>query len=259
MSVSPQPSSSLLEQVRQVYLGSRKKRDITWNVYVARPLAALLVYGLARTPITPNQVSFLGAWVFLGVPAALVGVRTPVGLLVAALVLQVAYVLDCADGQLARQTGKTSPVGAHLDFLIDEVKALLLVAACGVRLWLLQGHAAWLLVALCGALLVSVATSLTTFTRRPEYAGHEIMPGVQPERPWPTSLIGRLRWLAESGAKYLIHYPSWFTYVALLGALTPWDGAIAFLALFLGVYALYVARTGLAVLLKLGRPSFYDR
>ena len=44
--------------------------------------------------------------------------------------------LDCADGQLARLKGTSSPVGAHLDFLMDELKAFTLVAAVAVRLWL---------------------------------------------------------------------------------------------------------------------------
>lgn len=248
----------LIASVRQVYLSSRKKRDITWNTYIARPLAAVLVHLLASTPLTPNQVSFLGALIFLGVPAALLLNLGALGLIIAALILQLAYVFDCADGQLARHTGKTSPVGAYLDFFIDEVKALLLVAACGVRLWLVFDHAAWLLATLAGVLLVAIATSLTTFVRRPQYAGQEIMPGVHAEPKKPTSVVGRLIALFESCAKYLIHYPSWFSFVAIAGIFWPNEATIAFLTLFLGVYAVYTAKTGLAVLVKLGRPSFYS-
>ena len=126
----------LLAEVARVYRASRKKRDIFWNVYVARPLAAILVVGLRRTPLTPNQVTFLGFAVFLGAAAALAVLPGWSGVLVAAGVLEASYLLDCADGQLARLKGMTSKVGAYLDFLIDEVKALLLVAACATRLWL---------------------------------------------------------------------------------------------------------------------------
>lgn len=254
----PKAPQGLGAQLKAVYLSSRKKRDITWNTYVARPAAAVLVYFLAKTPITPNQVSMLGALVFLATPAALIFWRSPLGLIVAALVLQLAYIFDCADGQLARLTGMTSPVGAFLDFLIDEVKALLLVAACGVRLWLIHDDLRWLIASLLGVILVSVATSLTTFVRRPEYAGEQIMPGVHAERARPTSALAFMLWVVESGAKYLIHYPSWFSYIALLGLFTPFDGAIPFLALFMGVYMLYTAKTGLAVTLKLARPGFYQ-
>ena len=254
------PTSStdgLLGQIKQVYQGSRKKRDISWNTYVARPAAAVLVWGLARTPITPNQVSFLGGIVFLGVGAILVGWSSPWAMLAAALVLQASYVLDCADGQLARLTGQTSPVGAHLDFLIDEFKALLLVGACCVRLWGQSDDPLWLLLGCGGVALVSIATSLTTFVRRPEYAGVEIKPGVQPARPIPKSLVGKVVWAVESVAKWLIHYPSWFLYIALVDALTPLNGALWFLVLFLGVYVLYTGRTSLAVVRRLASPHFY--
>jgi hypothetical protein len=57
-----------------------------------------------------------------------------VGLIAAALVLHLAFVLDCVDGQLARIKGLSSPVGAYLDFLVDELKAVLLIACCAGRL-----------------------------------------------------------------------------------------------------------------------------
>lgn len=250
---------SLPQEVAQIYRESRKTRDIFWNVYVARPIAALLLYFLRRTPLTPNQVSFIGAILFIGVALALVGVAGAPGMLLAALAIQVSYWFDCADGQLARLKHQTSPVGMYLDFLIDEFKALLLVAACAVRLWRFDGREAWLLVGVVGVMMVAVATSLTTFVRRPEYAGHEIKPGVHQENPIPKSLVGKLLWAAQRGAQWLVHYPSWFHYVALIALFSPpWlDGAAIFLALFLGVYALYIARTGLAITLKLAHPNFY--
>jgi phosphatidylglycerophosphate synthase len=253
------PDASFGAEVARIYRESRKPRDIFWNVWVARPIAALLLYFLRRTPLTPNQVSFLGAFLFIGVALALVGVAGAPGMLLAALALQVSYWFDCADGQLARLKGMTSPVGMYLDFLIDEFKALLLVAACGVRLWRFDGREAWLIAGLIGVMMVAVATSLTTFVRRQEYSGQEIKPGVHQEKPIPGSLVGKLVWLAERGAQWLVHYPSWFHYVALAAlVLPPWlDGAAVFFALFMGVYALYIARTGLAIFLKLASPNFY--
>src|SRR5919107_611342 len=62
----------------------------------------------------------------------------PIGLL-ALLGWQFAYALDCADGQLARVTGQSSPAGARVDVLCDVaaqvalVSALAAVAAGGFR------------------------------------------------------------------------------------------------------------------------------
>ena len=66
-------------------------------------------------------------------------------LVIAAGVIELSYVLDCVDGQLARLKGTSSPIGAHLDFLMDELKAFLLIAAVGIRLWLPSGSDRWLL------------------------------------------------------------------------------------------------------------------
>ncbi len=258
---------SFWSDVKQVYLDSRKPRDIFWNVYVARPMAAPLVMLFSKTSITPNQVTFLGALVFLGVIASLVCVSGSWGIVAAALFLELAYLFDCADGQLARITGKTSMVGAYLDFLIDEFKALGLVGAFSVRMWMQhEGGDAWLIVGILGTALVCIATSLTTFVRRKEYAGAEVKPGVHTERAAPGSLVGKVVRVLERGAQWLIHYPSWFVYLAVLEVvgvfdLLPFEGgaSVAFLVAFLGVYALYAAKTGLGVVLKLGRASYYEK
>ena len=51
----------------------------------------------------------------------------------AALVLwTLAYALDCADGQLARLTGKTSEYGARVDVIADYVAQALLVSSVAV-------------------------------------------------------------------------------------------------------------------------------
>ncbi|QDG52462.1 CDP-alcohol phosphatidyltransferase family protein [Persicimonas caeni] len=249
----------MLGEIARIYRDSRKEQDIFWNVYVARPLAAVLLYFLRRTALTPNQVTFLGAVAFLGVAAALILMRDWTGMLVAAAILQFAYILDCADGQLARLKSMTSEVGAYLDFLIDEVKALILVGAFSVRLWLVHDELVWLLVGLGGMALVSIATSLTNFVRRPEYAGRDIKPGESARRKSgaPKGLMPKALWLVQSFASWLVHYPSWFVYLALLDGLDGFDGSAWFMYLFLGVYALYAGKTGLGVLVKLGRPGFY--
>ena len=74
--------------------------------------------------------------VFLAGAAVLALLPSWGALIAGAAIIELSYVLDCADGQLARLKGTSSPVGAHLDFLMDELKAFVLVAAIAVRLWL---------------------------------------------------------------------------------------------------------------------------
>jgi phosphatidylglycerophosphate synthase len=256
--------------IAAIYRRSLKPKDLRFNNWVCRPPAAVLVYLLRPTPVTPNQITFLSLLVSLLSAAALVLLRQPLGLWLAAALVYLAFVLDCVDGQLARITGKTSVVGAYLDFLVDEIKAVTLIAACAGRLaWTgapalggpLEGTIFWLVVGLVGVAVASSGMSLTTFMRRPEYfeatTGQKAVRVAgftrfeEPKPAAPPSLVKTLvrlpiRLLEETG-KLVLHYPAWFYIPALLGHLE-W-----FLFPYLLAHTMYLGRSGLVVLSKLGR------
>src|SRR5579864_7734650 len=100
-----------------------------------RPLAAVLVAALARTRVTPNQMTLIGLGVFALAPAMFVALPGWRGGLAAVAVLELSYCLDCVDGMLARFKGLASKEGHLFDFFVDELKAVLLVAALAVRAW----------------------------------------------------------------------------------------------------------------------------
>ena len=160
---------SFFAQVAGVYRDTKKPRDIVWNRFVARPLAAVLLVPVAKTSVTPNQVTLFSLVVFLGAMVMLALGHGQGDLIGAVAILELSYVLDCMDGQLARLEAPGVTGGAHLDFLMDELKAFLLVAAVGIRMWQSDGHEFWLIEALLGLVVVAGAISLTTFMRRPEY------------------------------------------------------------------------------------------
>ena len=89
--------------------------------------------GLSPTGLTMiNLVFSIGAaaCVIAVTPAAVAGDLPwwPIALIVA-IAWQLAYSLDCADGQLARVTGTGSPSGARVDVLCDVVSQSGFVAA----------------------------------------------------------------------------------------------------------------------------------
>jgi len=102
-----------------------KPRDVEEPVdyYVNRPIAAHLVRALAKTPITPNQVTALSglvgvaAGVVIGTAPLGMSLRVPIG----GCLLFVSLLLDCADGQLARLKGQSSMMGRALDGYVDVV------------------------------------------------------------------------------------------------------------------------------------------
>jgi hypothetical protein len=237
--------------IADAYRRTRKPKDILWNRFVARPAAAVLLVPLEPSRITPNQVTFASLVVFAIAAALMIVLPGQRGLVIAVVVIELSYVLDCVDGQLARMRGTSTPVGAHLDFLMDELKAFLLVAAAGVRLWQQFQAPFWLLEGLGGLVAVATAISLTTFVRRPEYMGDGRRPTsagdygdgfVEPMVPPRRSPVQ----LAEMLGKFLIHYPSYLVFVALFNRLD------LFLHVYVAINAAHAGRSLLAIVRKLG-------
>src|SRR6187549_91561 len=112
----------------QIYKETRKKHDLVFNVYLMRPIAAQLVAILAPTGVTPNQITLINLFMFIGAAAVLVAMPTFAGGLIGIGILEASYCLDCVDGMLARHKKIASKEGHLFDFFTDELKALLLAA-----------------------------------------------------------------------------------------------------------------------------------
>lgn len=96
--------------------------------------ALLITWASARAGVSPNALTLASALLTVGVgivlfTAPVTGCLLAAGGLFAAAAL--AYMLDCADGQLARSTGQGSKLGAWLDHTLDAVKIVLLNAGYG--------------------------------------------------------------------------------------------------------------------------------
>ncbi len=109
---------------------------------------------LARTPVTPNQLTTLRLITGLaaGVCFAIGGTPRAVG---AGLFL-VSLMLDRADGELARQTGMTSASGYRYDLACDCVATVLAFVGLGVGLRQALGPAAIALGLSAGASVVGL-------------------------------------------------------------------------------------------------------
>jgi phosphatidylglycerophosphate synthase len=236
-------------EIRELYRSSKKRKDINWfTEHIARPPAAVVVYALRGTAVTPNQVTFASA--FVCVAAAVMFALLPGWgwLVAAALVFEFSFVLDCADGQLARQRKIASPLGHLLDFLMDELKAMLVYAAVAVRLWRELGHDWLLLIGLGGLFCLASGIALTSFTRRPEYGAKEPTADGQPAevggRRGPVGMaLNGLEW----AARIVVHYPQYIWICALAGRIDVYFWAYG------AVNVLYFGLTFLKIMVRLGR------
>jgi phosphatidylglycerophosphate synthase len=233
--------------IADIYRLTKKTPDLLWNEYVCRPVAAVVVHAVAGTAVTPNQITLASLAVALVGAILMVGVPGYFGLVLAVLVYEASYVLDCADGMLARLRGTQSVTGHLLDFLMDELKAFFILGAAAARLWLERGEPRFLLLGVLGLVALASGIGLTTFVRRPEIA---TSPRAAPESDDDAIQRGGSRGavaIAERAAKFLIHYPSYIWLAALAGHLE-W-----YLLPYVLVNAAYSARTFLSVALRFGR------
>lgn len=236
-------------EIAAIYRASKKKQDINWfTEWIARPPAAVVVYLLRNTRVTPNQVTFSSALVAAGACAMFALLPGWTWLVVAALVFEFSFVLDCADGQLARLRKIASPVGHLLDFLMDELKAMLLFACVTVRLWQDTGDERLLVVGLGGLFCLASGIALTSFMRRPEYGAKAITEDGQPaevgKRSGPVGLVlNAFEW----AARIVVHYPQYLWLVAAVNRIDIYFWAYA------GVNVLYFGLSFLKIFVRLGR------
>ena len=121
--------------------------------------------GLAPTALTlANLVLGLAASVTVVATAGPVARGSVAGWAIGLLALvgwQVAYALDCADGQLARVAGRTSAAGARVDVLCDVAAQIALVTALSaVAVAQRPTTPPWLVAAFAVTWMVNLVTSV---------------------------------------------------------------------------------------------------
>ena len=251
----------MLATAKEIYVLTRKKNDLLFNLYVMRPIAALVVVIAAKTPFTPNQFTILNLLVFVASVAWLAAFPSYGGGLVAIAILETSYCFDCVDGMLARFKKIASKEGHHFDFFTDEVKAILLVACMGIRLWRSggigidgrhwpAGSSGFLLAGIAATVVLASATSLTNFVRKPEISGKETTVEAHYETVDTTkakSMAGRIAQLVTDFLRFLNHYPSHIYVWALV------DRFDLLFWIYAGINLLYLGRGWLGLLLRFGR------
>ena len=254
----------MLSEAKAIYLATRKRNDQLFNTYLMRPLGAVVVALAARTPVTPNQLTLASTVIFVVAAAILIAFPEPEGAWIGIAVVELSYLFDCCDGMLARHRKIASQQGHLFDFFTDELKAVMLVSAVGIRLWRTGGYgidgapwpsgSAWFLVGTVVAVaVVASAISLTNFVRRPEISGkatpveahYEASGGAAP----PPSPLRRLVAHLFTFLRFLNHYPSHIWIFVIVGRLD------VFFWMYACLNALYLAKGWLGLVVRFGAPS----
>lgn len=134
--------------------------DTRFDHAVHRPPARQIAALLSRTPVSPNALTVLSL-----VPAFMAsamfysgtGMQAGLGI----LMFYAWAVLDHADGELARRTGKTSAFGMKLDDTCDDIASntmLIGIYAGSVRQ--MSAHHAFWIFAFIAAMLLNIASGM---------------------------------------------------------------------------------------------------
>jgi CDP-alcohol phosphatidyltransferase len=117
-------TTEAMSEFQKINECAKRPTDI-WTNYLYYPFSLRLVYIIRNTRITPNALTLTAlCLVLIGCAFYATGARaeTVLGL----ILIQISYVFDCADGQLARYRKQYSPIGGWLDQTADRIKEFVL-------------------------------------------------------------------------------------------------------------------------------------
>lgn len=188
------------------------------NRYLYHPLAWRLALNLARTPLTPNMVSVIGAGFVIAASVAYAQPWWPASALLGMILHMTWHVVDGADGDLARITGRSSPTGEMVDGLCDYLSHIVLYLVLG---WLLQqqiGPVAWAITVAAGASHIVQANHVEVQRRQYQWWVYGV--------PWLRNTHNAESETAKSGFSALVS-----AYLGMASGMTPYalkiDAAVA--------------------------------
>lgn len=112
-----------IEKVESFVIRDRKLR---FARYINMPIARLIAFTLAKTKITPNQITL--SCCIVGMAAGiLAGTGKYYLALISALLIQIYLTLDLSDGYLARITNRYSNVGTWIDTMVDSISNFFII------------------------------------------------------------------------------------------------------------------------------------
>lgn len=139
------------------------------NFFLYHPLAWQLARQLAKTPVTPNMVSVAGGLMVVAAGIAYSLPGWPLTALLGMVLHMGWHVVDGADGDLARMTGRSSPTGEMVDGLCDYASHTILYLMLGVLLQHRIGWIGWVATVAAGASHIFQANHCEVQRRQYQY------------------------------------------------------------------------------------------
>ncbi len=109
-----------MTEYEKIYQSAKRPVDL-WTNYLYYNFSMRFVWLIRKTSITPNHLTLFSLLIAaIGCFGFAIGTRPMV--ITGLVLVQISYVLDCADGQLARYKQQFSAIGGWLDQMADRIK-----------------------------------------------------------------------------------------------------------------------------------------
>lgn len=111
-----------ISELRQICQSSKhvKENDTKYTALVARKFSIYFTWLLLHTPISANQTTFL--FIILGILASLCFLPSDYLLsLLGVFLLQIWFIFDCVDGEIARYRDTSSVTGSYFDLMAHDI------------------------------------------------------------------------------------------------------------------------------------------
>ena len=129
----------------------KRQSDYIITLFFTNEASLLLTWVLAKTQVSPNQVTAASFLCGLGCALCYAFGYFPVG----SLFLFISHVLDCTDGNLARAKSQFSPIGKWLDMAGDRIAEAMIFI--GISFYFIRTGASeyWIVISFVDAILLS--------------------------------------------------------------------------------------------------------
>ena len=113
---------------------TEKYPEDIWAGKIIRPLSCYPTFIFLKLGITANQVTLLN--LFIGLTGcALLGLGTYKAIFMGAILININYLLDRVDGNIARATGRSTKLGEMIDSFGDFLLDMLIPISIGIGLY----------------------------------------------------------------------------------------------------------------------------
>ncbi|MCC2978710.1 MULTISPECIES: CDP-alcohol phosphatidyltransferase family protein [unclassified Sphingomonas] len=178
-------------EVRPTVTGKPRELQGFLNRTVYHPAARRLANALVPTRVTPNMVSVFGAVMVIAAGVLYAKVGTAGAILTGFAIHLLWHVVDGADGDLARLTGRASANGEVVDGLCDYGGHVALYLLLGSTLDDTLGGAAWVLAVAAGASRIAQSVFAESSRRSYQWWAYGV-PWLQHNRARPAGIGGAL-------------------------------------------------------------------